>query len=91
MVEGDCHMPTISIPDDTYQRLASRAAASGTTVEAIAVPVLEQLVGTANGHSQPTPSATDWVTDLKAWVQTLPHRSVVVDDSRDSVYGDDGR
>ncbi|MGL6075365.1 MAG: hypothetical protein ACRC8S_14510 [Fimbriiglobus sp.] len=84
-------MATITIPDDTYQRLASQAAASGTTVEAIAVPVLEQLVGTGNGHPQPTPSATEWVQDLKTWVQTLPHRSTIVDDSRDSIYGDDGR
>ena len=35
-------MPTITVPDAVYQRLAARAAAAGTTVEALAVPALEQ-------------------------------------------------
>ena len=33
-------MPTIAVPDDTYARLASRAEAPGTTVEALAAPAL---------------------------------------------------
>ena len=36
-------MTTIVIPDETYQRLARRAAVDGTTVEAFALPALEQL------------------------------------------------
>ncbi|MGL6075363.1 MAG: hypothetical protein ACRC8S_14500 [Fimbriiglobus sp.] len=89
-------MATITIPDDTYQRLARQAAASGTTVEAIAVPVLEQLVGTGNGHPQPTPSATETLPqqrlafeELTKMVQAraaLYPAGFRVDDSRESIY-----
>ena len=36
-------MTTIVIPDETYKRLARLAAVDGTTVEALALPALEQL------------------------------------------------
>ena len=36
-------MPTITVSDDVYQRLAARAAAAGTTVEAIALPISERV------------------------------------------------
>ena len=35
-------MPTITVPEATYQRLSRRAAALSTTVEALAQPALEQ-------------------------------------------------
>ena len=34
-------MPTIDIPEETYQRLTRRAAALRTTVESLALPALE--------------------------------------------------
>ena len=36
-------MPQLTIPDDTFDRLTRRAAATGTTIEALALPALEQL------------------------------------------------
>jgi uncharacterized protein (DUF58 family) len=51
-------MPTITVPDDTYQRLAERAAALGTTAEALAIPALERA---ACGTSPATiPPADGW-------------------------------
>ena len=37
-------MPTITVPDETYDRIPRRAEALGTTVEALVVPALEQIV-----------------------------------------------
>ena len=37
-------MPTITVPDETYARIARRAEALGTTVEALVAPALEQMV-----------------------------------------------
>ena len=34
-------MPTITVPDETFRRLSRRAAALGTTVEAVALPALD--------------------------------------------------
>ena len=36
-------MPTLEIPEATYERLARRAAALSTSVEALAVPALERV------------------------------------------------
>ena len=47
-------MPTITVPDDTYERIASRAAVLGTTVEALVVPALEQLVLAPQTNGRPT-------------------------------------
>jgi hypothetical protein len=38
-------MPTITIPEDVYQRLSERAAALHVTVEELVKPALDQLVG----------------------------------------------
>ena len=36
-------MPTITVPEATYQRLSRRAAALSKTIEALAEPALEQI------------------------------------------------
>lgn len=51
-------MATLNIPDDTYARLAARAAALNTTVEQLAAPVLDRLAlgdEGANGHPSAAP------------------------------------
>ena len=86
-------MPTITVPDAVYQRLAARAAAAGTTVEAVALPILE--------HADEVPPVT--VNDLPTREERirafdeltkLVHRLMdgrlppdfVLDDSRESIY-----
>ena len=82
-------MPTITVPDDVYQRLAVRAAAAGTTVEALAVPALAQA--TEEPPLSPTHAerirAFDELTKLvhTLMVGRLPP-DFVLDDSRESIY-----
>jgi len=54
-------MPTIDIPEATYQRLTRRAAALRTTVESLAVPALEEL---ARDPAMPALPTTDSPVDL---------------------------
>lgn len=48
-------MPTITVPEETYQRLSRRAAALGTTVEAVALPALDEAANDAKAEFIPTP------------------------------------
>lgn len=95
-------MPTITVPDDTYRRLAERAAAQGTTVERLAAPALEQLASQPAGNGHPATPPTDpapltgdaWrqkFEELNALIQSRADRyppGHVLDVSRDAIYGD---
>lgn len=56
-------MPVITVSDETYRRLAERAAAEGTTVENLATPVLERL---AEVSIPEPPSGGEWVLKIAA-------------------------
>ena len=85
-------MPTITVPDAVYQRLAARAAAAGTTVEALAVPALEQA-------AEVPPASPNDVT-FKEWKKNYDAMNelfrttmagqippgFVLDDSREGIY-----
>jgi len=85
-------MPTITVPDDVYQRLAARAAAAGTTVEAIAVPALAQALKEVPLSPSELPFI-DWKKNMQALdavIHTLMDGRLppdfVLDDSRESIY-----
>ncbi len=86
-------MPTISVPDHTYARLAARATDLGTTVDALAAPALEELVRApaGNGPAANQP-AVEWVTNFNAWMAAVEARGDqyppghVTDVSRESMY-----
>ena len=46
-------MPTIEVPEETYRRLSRCAANRHTTIESLAVPVLEQLSQEAEPGAAP--------------------------------------
>jgi len=90
-------MPTITVSDDTYERITRRAAVLGTTVEALVVPVLEQLGHAAaiNGHAVETPrqlSSNEWKTNFDAWMADVEARAPLYppgfecDVSREAMY-----
>ena len=59
-------MATLTIPDDTYDRLAARAAVLDTTVEQLAAPVLDRFAREGAGvdpHLSPT-SGDVWTPEL---------------------------
>lgn len=93
-------MTTIAIPDDTYARLASRAAALNTTVEWLAASTLDRLTqeteGT-NGHADsPTLPLTGeaWKQAFDAFNRDIQARAdryppgFRLDDSREAMYAD---
>ena len=91
-------MPTITVPDAVYQRLAARAAAAGTTVEAVTLPILEHAVEVPTAETPPVVSAND--LPYKDWKQNMDALDAVIhtimagrlppdfvlDDSRESIY-----
>ena len=87
-------MPTITIPEETYRRLATRAAAIGTTIEALATPVLEEFAQQSHGNGQPPSdlSYAEWKQRFDAHMESIETRADryppghVVDASRESIY-----
>ena len=88
---------TLDIPDDTYQHLAERAAALGTTIDALALDRLNERgrrdtsTAAPPANTQATTDADAWVATWRAWTGNMPTRAVTMDDRRDTIYGDDGR
>ena len=87
-------MPSLTIPDETFQRLAKRAAALNLTVEQLIAPLLDLAATESNGQFKraPNQSFEEWKEKFDAWmaeVQTRAHRyppGFVMDDSRESIY-----
>ncbi len=92
-------MPTIEIPEATYQRLTHRAAALHTTVEELALPALEEASRGSNpAVSAPGPSAPvdlpydEWkkvFDEIVARAKEREHRyppGFEADVSRESIY-----
>ena len=85
-------MPTITVPDDVYERLAVRAAAAGTTVEAIALPILERVAEEPPLSPSELPFI-DWRKNMEA-MDAVIHTIIdgrlppdfVLDDSRETIY-----
>ncbi len=84
-------MPTLTIPDETYQRLTRRAAALQVTVEELIL----KLATESDGNASPAPTLApldEWRKKFDAWmadVQSRAHRyppGFVLDDSRESIY-----
>ena len=85
-------MPHLTVPDDTVQRLAVKAAALNISVDDLVKPALDQLAET--GTSAPEPPLTDdaWHAELDAWKRDaesrdgLYPRGFVLDDTRETLY-----
>ena len=58
-------------------------------MEAVALQAIEASLGVETGALQT--SREDWQRELQAWIASHPPISHFVDDSRASIYGDDGR
>jgi hypothetical protein len=89
-------VPTLTIPEEVFERLARRAAALNVTVEQLIAPLLA-LAAEGVGNEHPAPSETaasfdDWKKNFDAWmadVHARAHRyppGFVMDDSRESIY-----
>ena len=89
-------MPSVTIPNETFERLAKRAAALNVTVEQLIAPLLDRAAESgANGHPLPSlkeAPVEDWKKIFDAWmadVQARRHRyppGFALDDSRENIY-----
>jgi len=90
-------MPTITVPDETYARIARRAEALGTTVEALVAPVLEQMVTTPKPNGPPAEPPVEmpydeWKKGMEEWQARVLARAIdyppgfECDVSRESIY-----
>lgn len=86
-------MPTIDIPEETYQRLTRRATALHTTVEALAVPALEVAARESSPAAVPeslTPE--EWQVQFDEWQASVLKRAdryppgFAADVSREGIY-----
>jgi hypothetical protein len=91
----------LSLSPDAEARLRDRAQASGLTPEECARRIVEEAVterqarspAPASGSSSPPPSEAEIarrIQVLNEWTGSVK-TSWPVDDSRESIYGDDGR
>ena len=91
-------MPSVEIPEETFRRLAERAAARNISVDDFVRPALDRLA-----EEEPvdpalsTPLTGDaWLAEWDAWKRDVESRSgryppgFVLDDSRDTIYRDRG-
>ena len=89
-------MPSLTIPDELFQRLAKRASALHVTVEQLIAPLLD-LAAENGGKGGPVPSPTaapwdDWKIKFDAWMGEVQGRApryppgFVLDDSRETIY-----
>jgi hypothetical protein len=87
-------MPKVSVPDDTFRRLAAQAAARNISVDEFVKPALERLA--ESGDSEPEPTlpltGTAWQAELEAWKRDVENRAgrypagFLLDDSRETIY-----
>jgi hypothetical protein len=89
-------MPQLTIPADTYEKLARRAAALNVTVEQLVTPALERVAGEGeNGHPPLAPADLpydQWKARFDEFLTTVRSRAgryppgFQADVSRESIY-----
>lgn len=76
---------SITVPDKTEARLRELAQAAGTDVATFVRDAIEEKIA-ATSAPAPTPSASDWSRQWRAWAASHPAAPNPVDDSRESIY-----
>ena len=69
-------MPTLEIPEATYERLARRAAALSTSMEALAMPALEEAAREPEAIASPAKLPHDeWQSRFDEWQASVRKRA----------------
>ncbi len=91
-------MPFVSIPTETFERLALRAAALNVTVDELIAPLLDRAMA-GDGLLAPSSESTpfdDWKKNFDAWMAEVHSRShrfpqgFAMNNSRESIYEGSG-
>ena len=79
-------MATLTIPEDTFRRVAKRAAEMGLTVEQLLLPIMEQAALSPEPTSDDRRQAFKNLTLLARSHATLYPTDLVLDGSREAMY-----
>jgi hypothetical protein len=87
-------MPYLSVSEETYRRLTTRAAALNVSVDDLIQPALDRLAETGPPAPEPPLPLTGdaWLAELEAWKRDARSRAgryapgFVLDDSRETLY-----
>ena len=87
-------MPQLTVPEDTFRRLAAKAAALNISVNDLVQPALDRLAETGAAAPEPSLPLTGdaWLAELDTWKRDAESRAgrypagFVLDDSRDALY-----
>jgi len=84
-------MPSLTLPEEMFERLTKRAAALNVTIEELVTPLLDLAANSdANGNSGL--SFDDWRKQFDGWMAQVQARvnryppGFMMDDSRESIY-----
>ncbi len=88
-------MPSVNIPEDTFQRLSERARKANVAVEDLVNSSLAELAASGSAYLPPqTLSYGEWKQRFDEWQQLVKSRAdryppgFQVDDSREAIYGE---
>ena len=87
-------MTHVTVPEDTFRRLAERAAALNISVDDLVKPALDRLAEAGTPPTDPPHPLTGdaWRAELEAWKQDAESRAgryppgFAPDDSREAIY-----
>ena len=86
-------MPTITVPDATYQRLATVARRSNRSIEELLDPALDEIISAgAEPGVERMLNHDEWLSRLEEWQVLVRNRAATgptilrVDDSREAIY-----
>jgi hypothetical protein len=81
-------MIEVELPPSLVERIERAATAAGSDVPTLVRQAVEQAFAPAAQVASPR-SGEQWVQEFRAFVASQPSYEHVVDDSRESIYGDE--
>ncbi len=78
---------TLQIPPELAQRLAAEATRLERPVEGVALDAIQEVLGVQSDEKRE--DTQQWERNLWAWITSHKPVSHFVDDSRESIYGDE--
>jgi hypothetical protein len=83
---------TLEIPPELAQRLAAESARLQLPVEGVALGAIQEVLGGQSHEKQShekLENSQEWEKSLWKWIESHKPVSHFVDDSRESIYGDE--
>ena len=79
-------MPTLTVPDSTYERLKAKAAARKLSLDAYLADLAGQTDAATTDSARQLAALESFAASMTAWTSAHLPAGHVVDDSRESIY-----